>query len=131
MIGDLVTTFCIIVAAIILYRFRAPIIDRLRRFDHENRLRIAQQEREGDDPVAHFRHALAIAEDQVEAISEIQVHDERLGTSVTRFLFLGEQFALRSEAEHARSEKIRAITRDYYRELPRALYARDEGKLRH
>ncbi len=130
MIEDLVTTFCIIVAAIVLYRFRAPIIDRLRRFDHENRVRIAQQERESDDPVAHFRHALAIAEDQVEAISEIRVHDERLGTGVTRFLFLGEQFILRSEAERARAEKIRAITMEYYRELPRALYVRDEEKLR-
>ncbi|MDE2462850.1 MAG: hypothetical protein KGO02_03930 [Alphaproteobacteria bacterium] len=129
MITDLVSTFCIIVAAIVLYRFRAPIIDRLRRFDRENQIRIAQQERECDDPVAHFRHALAVAEDQVEPVAEIRVHDERLGIGVKRFQFLGEQYALRSEAERARADKIRAITQEYYRELPRALQAREDEKL--
>ena len=81
--------------------------------------------------LAHFRHTLARAEEQVEDVSEISVADPRTGTPVTRFLFEGEQFAMRSDAERVRAEKVRKLARDFYMELPAALAARrKDGKLR-
>ena len=50
--------------------------------------------------------------------------DERLGTPVTRFVFEGEQFATRFDAERVRAEKIRTIARGFYVELPTALAQR-------
>jgi hypothetical protein len=43
---------------------------------------------------------------------------------VTRYVFEGEQFASRFDAERVRAEKIRAIARGFYVELPRALATR-------
>lgn len=129
MIDDMVSTFCVIVAAILLYRFRARIMDRLWRFDRANRTRIEQQEREHEDPLSHFRHTLEMAADQVESIEEVRLLDERLGIEVTRFLFLGEHYLRRLDAERVRAETIRAIAREYYRELPLALAAREDGKI--
>jgi hypothetical protein len=58
------------------------------------------------------------------------VPDERTGDPVTRYLFEGETFASRDEAEAARNEKIVAKAREFYMELPAALAARGNGKLR-
>ena len=41
-----------------------------------------------------------------------------------RFLFEGERFATRHDAEHAREGKVRALARAYYMDLPAALSAR-------
>lgn len=124
MIGDLLSVFALIVAALLLYRFHRRIWDALRRFDARNVQRIADQEAERRDPVAHFKQTLRVAEEQVEAVSEITVADERLGTPVTRYLFEGRRYATRSEAETVRADKIRAIARGYYVELPQALAER-------
>jgi hypothetical protein len=124
MLRDLLTAFLAIAAALAIYRYRRSIVDRLRRFDANNVRRIREQEAEKTDPVAHFKHTLRIAEEQVEAVSEITVGDERLGTPVTRYIFEGERFATRADAERARAEKIRAIAHNYYVELPRALAER-------
>ena len=48
---------------------------------------------------------------------------------MTRYIFEGQHFASRREADTARAEKIRAIARGYYMELPRALAERREDKL--
>ena len=129
MIRDLLSAFAIIVVAILIYRYQRAIADGLRRFDARNVRRIQEQEAEKADPLAHFKHTLKTAEEQVEEVSEITVSDERLGTPVTRYIFEGQHFASRREADIARAEKIRAIARGYYMELPRALAERREDKL--
>jgi hypothetical protein len=126
---DLITVCLFIAALILVYRFQHPILAALRRFDARNVRRIAEQEQQKADPLAHFRETLKTAEEQVETVSEIAVADERLGTPVTRYLFEGAQYATRFEAERARAEKIRAIARGYYVELPVALAERRGDKL--
>jgi len=129
MLSQIIGTFLVIVAALVAYRYRRWIVERLKRFDDQNVRRIAEQERDKVDPLAHYRHTLRTAEEQVEAVSEIVEPDERLGTPVTRYLFEGERFADRADAERVRAEKIRAIARGYYQDLPVALAERRKDKL--
>ena len=129
MIRDLLVTTAIIIAGLVAYRYQHVVLDALRRFDARNVKRIADQERERNDPVAHFKHTLATAEEQVETVSEITVSDPRTATPVTRYVFEGEQFATRADAERVRAEKIRAIARGYYMDLPIALSERRKDKL--
>jgi hypothetical protein len=124
MIGDVLSVFLFVAVLIAIYRYHRAVIEALRRFDARNVRRIAEQERERGDPLAHFRATLRTAEEQVEAVSEITVADERLGTPVSRYLFEGERFATRADAERARAEKVRAIAHNYYVDLPRALAER-------
>jgi hypothetical protein len=129
MIRDVLSVFLFVAILIAIYRYHRVAIDALRRFDARNVRRIAEQERERSDPLAHFRATLKTAEEQVEAVSEITVTDERLGTPVIRYLFEGERFATLAEAERVRAEKIRAIARGYYQDLPVALAERRKDKL--
>ena len=130
MLRDLITTSLFIAVLLVLYRFRDEIAAALARFDARNVKRIEDEQRDRSDPIAHFRHTLKVAEEQVEEVSETTVHDERLGTPVTRYVFEGEKFATRAEAERVRADKIRAIARGFYVELPTALAARkQDGKL--
>ena len=103
----------------------------LRRFDRQNQSRKVAELRDRTDILAHFRHTMARAEEQVEEVSEITVADERTGTPVTRFVFEGEHFATRGDAERVRADKVRKLARDFYMDLPAALAARrEDGKLR-
>jgi len=121
----------LIVAGLFLYRYHRPVMAALKRFDRENRDRKVAELRDRTDMLAHFRHTIARAEEQVEEVGEISVSDARTGTQVTRFLFEGEQFATRGEAERVRADKVRKLARDFYLELPTALAARrQDGKLR-
>lgn len=124
MLRDLLTTSAFIAVMLVIYRFRHDIAAAFVRFDQRNIQRIQEQERDRSDPIAHFRHTLKVAEEQVEAVSDITVADERLGTPVTRYVFEGEQFASRFDAERVRAEKIRTIARGFYMELPKALAQR-------
>jgi hypothetical protein len=124
LLRDLLTTSAFIAVMLVIYRFRRNIVAAFVRFDQRNVRRIREQEREKTDPIAHFRHTLKVAEEQVEEISEITVPDPRLGTPVTRYVFEGEQFASRFDAERVRAEKIRGIARGFYMELPTALAQR-------
>ena len=124
MLRNLLTTSAFIAVMLVIYRFRRDIVAAFVRFDQRNVKRIEDEQRDRTDPIAHFRHTLKVAEEQVEEVSEIAVPDERLGTPVTRFVFEGEQFATRFDAERVRAEKIRAIARGFYIELPAALAQR-------
>ncbi|MGZ5852596.1 MAG: hypothetical protein ACXWK2_00105 [Rhizomicrobium sp.] len=124
MLRDLLTTSAFIAVMLVIYRFRRDIVAAFVRFDQRNVKRIEDEQRDRTDPIAHFRHTLRVAEEQVEEVSEITVPDERLGTPVTRFVFEGEQFATRFDAERVRAEKIRSIARGFYVELPTALAQR-------
>jgi hypothetical protein len=120
----LLLTTGLIVACIAIYRYRKAIAAALRRFDEDNQERIAGEIRDRSDQLAHFRHTLARAEEQVEAVEAVEVQDDRTGTPVARFLFEGQLFATRRDAERAREEKVRALARAFYMDLPTALTAR-------
>jgi len=124
LLRDLLTTSAFIAVTLVIYRYRHDIMAALVRFDQRNVKRIADEQRDRTDPIAHFRHTLKVAEEQVEEVSEITVRDSRLGTDVVRYVFEGEQFTSRFEAERVRAEKIRTIARGFYVELPRALAQR-------
>lgn len=126
---DLIVTFLIVVAGIFIYHYRHGILRVLRRFDERNRARIEGEKRDRGDALSHFRHTLALAEEQVEAVSEIMLSDPRTATPVTRYVFEGEQYATRREAERAREEKVRAKARAFYMELPSALAHRGKDRL--
>src|SRR5437763_15583964 len=98
---SLISTTIIIVVAILLYRYRAPIVLALRRFDSRNRKRIEEEISDRRDPVAHYKHTLRLAEEQVEEVGEISTRDARTGEPVTRYVFEGQQFASRDEAAAA------------------------------
>lgn len=126
---DLIVTFLTVVAGILAYRYRHEILAVLKRFDERNRVRIESEKRDRGDALAHFRHTLALAEEQTETVSEITLSDPRTATAVTRYVFEGEHFATRREAERAREENVRAKARAFYMELPVALSRRGDGEL--
>lgn len=121
----------LIVAAVgvLIYRYQRQVIASLRRFDERNVERIQREMEDKRDSLAHYRHTASVAEEQVEEIMEIDGIDERLGTRVTRYVFEGELFATRDEAEAARQRSIIAKARAYYKELPAALAARSKDRL--
>lgn len=112
MLENMLWASAFILACILFYRFALPV---LRRFDVENVERIVRQEREKSDPTAHIRHALETAEEQVEPVTEIKVGD------VVQYLFETKIYLDRDDAEAARAERIGAIARQFYAELPRAM----------
>ena len=130
MFWNLFTTTGFIIAGLLFYRFWPAIYAAVKRFDDKNRARIEGEQRDRRDNLAHYRHTLHIAEEQVEEIGEIEVPDERTAVPVKRYVFEGERFAERREAERAREDKVRALARRFYMELPAALAARKgDGKL--
>lgn len=119
-----------ILACILAYRFHRPVLAALRRFDLRNQKRKIEEVRDRGDQLAHFRHTIHRAEEQVEAVCELMVTDAKTATPVTRYVFEGTQFATRAEAERARAEKVRLLARTFYLELPAALAARrEDGRL--
>jgi hypothetical protein len=103
------------------YRFVLPW---LKRFDQANVARIAQQERDKADANAHFRHALDVANEQVEEVQEIKTGD------VTRYLFEAQMFASREEAEDIRAQRVGVVARRFYDDLPAALAgAAERGRM--
>lgn len=106
-----------VLACILFYRFGWP---RLQRFDAENKARIEREWRDRGDANAHIRHALDVADEQVEPIQEAKV-----GT-LTHYLFEAEAFATRAEAEEMRARRVGVVARRFYDELPAALMARGD-----
>ena len=86
-----------ILVCILIYRFALPL---LKRFDAENVARIERQEREKSDPTAHIRHALEMAEEQVEPVTEVKVGDG------VQYLFEAQIYFDREDAEEARARRI-------------------------
>jgi len=125
----LYTTAAVLLVAIVLLRFWPRILAWLRQFDANNVARIQQEQFDRVDHLAHFRHTLGTAEEQVEDVSEITELDPRTASSVTRYIFEGERFATRWEAEKVRAQKIGDIARGFYRELPAALAHRGKDRL--
>jgi len=110
-----------VLVCIAFYRFGLP---RLKRFDQANVARIAQQERDKSDGNAHFRHAIDVANEQVEEVQEI-----RTGAA-THYLFEAQVFASREEAEEMRATRVGVVARRFYDELPAALAgAAERGRM--
>ncbi|MES2473960.1 MAG: hypothetical protein V4601_14095 [Pseudomonadota bacterium] len=101
------------------YHFVWP---RLKRFDQNNVARIAQQDRDKADANAHFRHALEVADEQVEAVQEIKV------AGGVQYLFEAQVFATRDEAEDMRARRVGVVARRFYDELPTALMTPSEPR---
>ena len=101
-----------VLACIAFYRYGLPW---LKRFDQANVARIAQQEHDKADANAHFRHALDVANEQVEDVQE-----SRTG-QVTHYVFEAQVFATREEAEDMRAQRVGVVARRFYDELPAAL----------
>ena len=76
---SLISTTAVIIGAILLYRYRAPLIAVLHRFDARNRQRIEEEISDRRDPVAHYKHTFRVAEEQVEEVNEIEMRDTRTG----------------------------------------------------
>jgi hypothetical protein len=126
---SLIGTAVLIIGAILLYRFRTPALDALRRFNARNVARIQEEISDRRDVRAHYKHTLRLAQEQVEEVSEVPSRDFRTGLPVTRYLFEGEQFAGRDEAEAARQHSVVAKARQFYQELPAALAHRRKETL--
>ena len=120
----------IVLAAILIYRFHRPLLAALERFDARNAARKFEEARDRRDRLAHYKHTLRLAEEQVDTIEEVTVADERTGTPAGRYLFAGETFLTRADAEAARQDVVLARAREFYVELPAALARRGNGKLR-
>jgi len=127
--SDLIEVAVLIFAGLALYAARRPILAALRRFDARNIARRRQELADRHDQLAHYKHTLRLAEEQVEEIHEFAGQDERTAQPVTRYVFEGETYASRDEAEAARQQSIVAKARDFYVELPAALIHRGKGKL--
>ena len=125
----LVSTALAILAGILLYRFRAPLLDALKRFDAANVARRAREVQDRRDRFAHYKHTLELAEQQVEDVGAFETQDSRTGQKVMRYTFEGEQFLSCDEAEAARQRAIVAKARAFYEELPAALAHRRKETL--
>ena len=106
-----------VLACIAFYRYALPW---LKRFDQANVERIARQARDKADANAHIRHALEVAEEQVEDVQEVKVGD------ITHYLFEAQAYASREEAEDMRARRVGVIARRFYEELPAALMGREQ-----
>ncbi|MBA2588586.1 MAG: hypothetical protein H0U98_08185 [Alphaproteobacteria bacterium] len=110
-----------VLVCIAFYRFGLPW---LKRFDQANVARIAQQDRDKADANAHIRHALDVANEQVEEVQEIKVG------AATHYLFEAEVYATRDEAEEMRATRVGVVARRFYDELPAALAgAAERGRM--
>jgi hypothetical protein len=114
----------IFLAAALLTGYRRRIAAFLRRFEIRNAQRRAEEARALFDRYAHYRQTVLFAEEQIEPVSKITVQDERTGQPVARYVFLGEQFPTRADAEAARYEVVVEKAREFYRELDKIYLSR-------
>jgi hypothetical protein len=129
MLRDIFTMAALILAGLLIYHFRAPLLGALTRFDARNAARRRQEMDDRRDQLAHYKHTLRLAEEQVEEVQSFEAQDARTAETVTRYLFEGEAFASQDEAEAARQRAIVAKARTFYMELPVALAEARKGKL--
>lgn len=94
----------------------------LRRFDARNVRRKQEQFAARFDPNAHYRETMRLAEEQVEEITEITDPGP-----VTRFLFNGEEYDRREDAEAARVALVFEKARGFYMELDTIYLGRRGG----
>ena len=119
MISNLLTLALILFGAAVIYGFRDRLLGALRRFEARNTRRRVEEARALMDRYAHYRQTLEFAEEQIEPVGTLTVSDSRTGEPVTRYVFLGEQYATRKEAEEARHVAVIEKAREFYIDLDR------------
>ncbi len=105
-----------------LYRWGGAILAALQRFDARNVRRQQEQSAARFDPNAHYRETIRLAEEQVEEITEITDPGP-----VKRYLFNGEEFDHREDAEAARMTLVIEKARGFYIELDTIYLGRRGG----
>jgi len=125
--SNLFSLILIFFAATLIYAFRRRIIVSLRRFEARNAHRRAEEARALFDRYAHYRQTVQFAEEQIEEVTKISVPDARTGEPVERYLFLGEQFLTRKDAEGARYAVVIEKAREFYKDLDR-IYLAQRGR---
>jgi len=111
-LGNIVLICLTFLGVVALYRWGGPILAALRRFDARNVQRQQEQSAARFDPDAHYRETIRLAEEQVEEITELTDPGP-----VTRFLFNGEEYDRREDAEEARMTQVIEKARGFYIEL--------------
>jgi hypothetical protein len=125
----LVYVAILLFAVLIVAKLWPRILAALKRFDAVNVARHEGEARDRQDQLAHFRHTISVASEQVDDIGEIETRDIRTGNAVILYTFAGEHYSTRMEAEKVRAQKIGDIARGFYRELPAALAHRSKDRL--
>jgi hypothetical protein len=121
MIANMLWACAFVLVCIGFYRFGLPW---LKRFDAANVARIEQQARDKSDANAHIRHALEVANEQIEDVQEIKTGD------ITHYLFEAQVFVTREEAEEMRARRVGVVARRFYEDLPAALAgAAERGRM--
>jgi hypothetical protein len=122
--SNLLTLALILFGAAFLYGFRGRILSALRRFDARNTRRRAEEARALMDRYAHYRQTVEFAEEQIEPVTTVTVSDPKTAEPVTRYIFLGEEYATRKEAEAARHATVIEKAREFYIDLDRMYLSR-------
>jgi hypothetical protein len=122
--SNLVSIILFFLAGILIYGFRRRIMEPFRSFEARNARRRAEEARALFDKHAHYRQTVQFAEEEIEEVAKITVPDERTGEPVARYLFLGEQYGTRAEAEAVRFSMVIEKARDFYKDLDRIYLAR-------
>jgi hypothetical protein len=122
--SDLLTLALILFGAALLYGFRERLLGALRGFDARNARRRIEEARARTDRYAHYRQTVEFAEEQIEPVTTFTVSDSRTGEPVIRYVFLGEQYATRKEAEAVRHAAVIEKAREFYIDLDRIYLAR-------
>jgi hypothetical protein len=122
--SNLIGIILFFLAGILVYGFRRRIMEPLHRFEARNARRRAEEARALFDNHAHYRQTVQFAEEEIEDVTKITVPDGRTGEPVTRYLFLGEHYGTRTEAEAARFTAVIEKAREFYKDLDRIYLAR-------
>jgi hypothetical protein len=122
--SNLLTVILIFFCGVLIYAFRRRILEPLRRFEARNARRRTEEARALYDNQAHYRQTVEFAEEEIEEVTKITVPDERTGEPVIRYLFLGDQYATRNEAEAVRFTAVIEKAREFYKDLDRIYLAR-------
>jgi uncharacterized protein YpiB (UPF0302 family) len=117
--SNLLTLALILFGAALLYGSRDRLLNALRRFDARNARRRADEALALIDRYAHYRQTVEFAEEQIEPVATLTLSDHRTGEPVTHYVFLGEQYATRKEAEAARHAVVIEKAREFYIDLDR------------
>src|SRR5215471_13001661 len=121
---NLVSLVAVFILGALLYRYRDRVLGVFRRFEARNAARRMEEFRALTDRDAHYRHTIALADEQVEPVAKITVRDERTGEPVQRYLFLGETYADLKEAEAMRYREVISKARAFYIDLDRVFLSR-------
>ena len=124
MISNLINLALILFGAVLLYGLRGRLVSALQRFEARNARRRAEELRALMDRYAHYRQTVEFAEEQVEPVTILTLSDSRTGVPVDRYVFLGEQYATRKDAEEARHAAVIEKAREFYIDLDRIYLSR-------